>query len=365
MADQTAHSWRARLPAGVSAGLLSKIVTHDAPGEFRAAALDGEGKVWRLFQRRWQGLFDVANVGDVVNARLRHKDRSQGGTFAELESGAPVLVTGQLPDNISEGAQVRARIQAEARRDKLARATWTEDPIQGVDPYDVWAASLPVQSELETVPDPATVETAFDIAMEPSVTLPEGGQIHLERTRALTAIDVDTSGRQGRGSAGARALSINREAAIETARQCALRDLGGLIVLDCVAPLNRSSGAEVSKAFRSAFQSVSSRGLDVIAPSRFGLLQAAIAWGRAPIDDRMLGSDGQPTPETRLLALLRQVDREASAKGAALFRIDLSPAVFDIYCRRQEVCDSVLRDRFGGRVQIARSSDESDAVRVR
>lgn len=365
MADEAAAPWCAGLPAGMTGNLLSKIATHDAPAEFRAAALDAEGRVWRLFQQRWAGAFDHAHVGDVLAARLRRTDRTQGGTFAELDSGEQVLISGRLPDGLSEGAAVRVRIVAEQRRGKLSRAVVTDALVERIDPFQTWKASLPASCSLSEIEDPSVVELAFDAALEPTVTLPGGGQVHIERTRALTAIDVDTSGRQGRGSAGARALSINREAATEAARQCALRDLGGAIVLDCVAPLNQSANAMITKAFQSAFQSASTRQIEVIAPSKLGLLQAAIAWGAAPLEDRLLNANGELTPETRLLSLLRQVEREASANGAALFRIDLSSAVFEAYVSRRERCNDVLMDRFGGRVQAARGTDDTDAVRMR
>ncbi len=60
-------------------------------------------------------------------------------------------------------------------------------------------------------------------ALEPEVTLPGGARLTIEETRALTAIDVDTS--QATGAAAA-------ETAEAAGREIILRNLGGLIAID-------------------------------------------------------------------------------------------------------------------------------------
>ncbi|MBP5698311.1 MAG: ribonuclease E/G [Alphaproteobacteria bacterium] len=65
-------------------------------------------------------------------------------------------------------------------------------------------------------------------AMEKTVSLPSGGKIHIEETHAFVAIDVDSSGVVARGQTD----NLNREAAIEIARQIILRNLSGKIIID-------------------------------------------------------------------------------------------------------------------------------------
>ncbi|MEO0551135.1 MAG: ribonuclease E/G [Pseudomonadota bacterium] len=353
------------MPARMTGSQLTKIITHDAPGEFRAAALDPSNRPWRLFQQRWDGAFAGLQAGDVVAARLRSRGSKHDGSFGEADSGEAVLVTGDLPEGISEGAAFRIEIRAEARRDKLARGVATTAPVRQVHAFERWKDSFPGGRSLLEHEDTSGVDSAFDSALMQTTTLPGGGQIHIEATRALTAIDVDTSGRSGRGSAGARALSINREAAEEAARQCALRDQGGAIVIDCINPLNQSARQAVANAFQETFQSVSKRSVDVVTPSKFGLMQVALAWEHAPLSHRLFLPDGTPTPETRLLGLFRDLEREAAANGAALFRVDLSQSVFELYLMRRDRCDAILKQRFGGRVEVRRSEDDRDEIRTR
>ena len=65
-------------------------------------------------------------------------------------------------------------------------------------------------------------------AMEKTVKLPSGGEIHIEETRAFVAIDVDSANIPARGQID----NLNREAAVEIARQIILRNLSGKIIID-------------------------------------------------------------------------------------------------------------------------------------
>lgn len=61
---------------------------------------------------------------------------------------------------------------------------------------------------------------------QPYAVLPSGGNIIIQNTAALTAIDVNKGADKG------SLLSINLEAAAEIARQIRLRNIGGIIVID-------------------------------------------------------------------------------------------------------------------------------------
>lgn len=80
-------------------------------------------------------------------------------------------------------------------------------------------------------------------ALERKVFLPSGGSLVIDRTEAMTVIDVNTG--KFTGSAGnleATVTANNLEAAEEIVRQLRLRDIGGIIVvdfIDMVLPANR------------------------------------------------------------------------------------------------------------------------------
>ena len=73
--------------------------------------------------------------------------------------------------------------------------------------------------------------------------LPSGGSLIIDRTEAMTVIDVNTGKFTGSGgNLEATVTSNNLEAAEEIVRQLRLRDIGGIIVIDfidMVLPSNR------------------------------------------------------------------------------------------------------------------------------
>ena len=61
-----------------------------------------------------------------------------------------------------------------------------------------------------------------------------GGFITIDKTEALTAIDVNTAKYIGTKSFEETIFNVNREATIEIAKQLRLRDIGGIIIIDYV-----------------------------------------------------------------------------------------------------------------------------------
>lgn len=66
------------------------------------------------------------------------------------------------------------------------------------------------------------------------VPLPSGGYLVLDYTEAMTVIDVNSGKFSGRENLEETIMQINREAAVEIARQLRLRDIGGIIVVDFI-----------------------------------------------------------------------------------------------------------------------------------
>ncbi len=78
------------------------------------------------------------------------------------------------------------------------------------------------------------VEHAIDRALQRQVWLKSGGYIVIDKTEALTVIDVNTGRFVGSKSLGDTVFKINMEACGEIARQLRLRDIGGIIVVDFI-----------------------------------------------------------------------------------------------------------------------------------
>ena len=61
-----------------------------------------------------------------------------------------------------------------------------------------------------------------------------GGFITIDKTEALTAIDVNSGKYTGKKDVEETILKVNREATIEIAKQLRLRDIGGVIIIDYI-----------------------------------------------------------------------------------------------------------------------------------
>ena len=89
-------------------------------------------------------------------------------------------------------------------------------------------------------------------ALDRKVWLPSGGSLIIERTEALTVIDVNTGKNVGSSSLEETVFENNLEAAEEIARQLRLRDIGGIIVIDFVDMEIKANRASVLAAFKAA-----------------------------------------------------------------------------------------------------------------
>jgi ribonuclease E len=89
-------------------------------------------------------------------------------------------------------------------------------------------------------------------ALDRKVWLPSGGSLIIERTEALTVIDVNTGKNVGKTNLEETVYRNNLEAAEEVARQLRLRDIGGIIVIDFIDMEIRENRDKVAGALRNA-----------------------------------------------------------------------------------------------------------------
>lgn len=327
------------------------IFTHHAPGETRAVAIGADGHPFRLFSERWSGNQDRARFGQVSNARLRAFADDLQGAFLQLTSGEEAFLRLKSRDGLNEGALLRVVVRSEARFEKLARVARIEGAMTERTAFQLWCEQMPAPSVSEVTEDHDRVAMAFDEAEAASTTLPNGGRLHIERTRALTAFDVDTAGRKGKGSAGARALAANREAAAEMVRQVSLRGLGGNLVLDCLEPLNAASRQQIQSAVQTAFNDLGLDGVKTLKPSPLGLLEASVPWRVMPMEDQI---NANPA-ETYLLELLRDGQREAIAAPMQFFELCLGGPTWQAYLSRRPDADKAIDKHFSGRLTVSES----------
>ena len=72
-----------------------------------------------------------------------------------------------------------------------------------------------------------------------------GGFITIDKTEALTAIDVNTGKYTGNNSVEDTVFKVNKEATVEIAKQLRLRDIGGIIIIDYIYMKNEKNKEEI------------------------------------------------------------------------------------------------------------------------
>lgn len=126
--------------------------------------------------------------------------------------------------------------------DRLIRDEYAEDVQIIVDNIKIQRrlSELVPEGNVTLYDDPAQIFEAFGIAKElesinrRELPLPSGGQIVIDKTEALTAIDVNTGKFIGRNDFDETILKTNLEAAGLILKQLRLRDIGGIIIVDFI-----------------------------------------------------------------------------------------------------------------------------------
>lgn len=212
---------------------LKNIVDKVAPKNMgviiRTAA---EGASEEALQRDMQHL---VSQWDHVEKGLKDYESSKRPHLLQGEPDVVIRVIRDIFNDdfsklVVEGDDVYSRIREyleSAAPDMLERLEkWDPEEHKGRDVFDKWS----IDSQLRK-------------GMERKVYLPSGGSLIVDRTEAMTTIDVNTGRFIGRGQSLEETVTkCNLEAAEEIVRQLRLRDIGGMIMIDfvdMVMPQNR------------------------------------------------------------------------------------------------------------------------------
>ena len=88
--------------------------------------------------------------------------------------------------------------------------------------------------DIENVMLKYNIQHQLEVAENRKIWLKSGGFITIDKTEALTAIDVNSAKFTGKVDLENTAFLINKEAAIEIEKQIRLRDIGGIIIIDFI-----------------------------------------------------------------------------------------------------------------------------------
>ena len=132
-------------------------------------------------------------------------------------------------------------------------------------------------------------------AVEPKVHLPTGGELLVERTEAMTVIDVN-SGKHVGGALDEAVLALNLQACQAIAQQLRLRNVGGLVIVDFVDMKRPDDRRTLDKAFAEALSRDRAR-VRVGKVSEFGTVQLTRKRARESLADRL--TEACPTCHAR------------------------------------------------------------------
>lgn len=248
-----------------------------------------------------------SQIGAVFLGRVERIEPSLNAAFVEIGLGRPGLLPLKKHGNPTEGALIPVQVRRDEHEGKAVRLSATihsevayaeqlalakgqgRVPACLVPPPNAWQTCLVAldPTEVEEVicerridvaavqrwcalhaqelaqrvrhvparewqPERAEAEEEIAAALEETVQLPCGGNLLIEPVRTLTAIDVNSAAATRKAGLELTALAVNLEAAREVPRQLALRNLGGISVVDFIDLENRNKREQVMEALRAA-----------------------------------------------------------------------------------------------------------------
>ncbi|GGD01654.1 Rne/Rng family ribonuclease [Aquisalinus flavus] len=176
-------------------------------------------------------------------------------------------------------------------------------------------------------------EQQLDEMYQPIVKLKSGGYLVIQQTEALISIDVNSGKATKERNIEATALKTNCEAAVEVARQCRLRDLAGLVVVDFIDMEENRNNRTVEKKLKDAMKTDRAR-IQLGRISTFGLLEMSRQRRRSGIVDGTTrqcptchGAGAIRSHEMAALRILRSIEEEALAGRAGVIAASTSTEV--------------------------------------
>jgi Ribonuclease G/E len=263
-------------------------------------------------------------------ARVASLEPALATAFLDLGGGAEAILPFRPDAKPVRGQTLEIEIRGEPRRGKLAIAR-AFGPGEGAP--RLTAAAPDVAAELQNlVRDARLVEgrAAREVADEAEAEalevihpLPGGGELAIEPTRALTAIDVDLSERKG-GDAKRVTRQANMAALGMAARLLRLKGLGGIVVIDLVG--RGHDGNTLLATARAAF-GPDNPGVSIGPVGRFGTMELSLPRRTRPIAELLCRDDGALSDRTLAQRLIRRLEAEAASQPGGRLSARCAPDI--------------------------------------
>ncbi len=206
------------------------------------------------------------------------------------------------------------------------------------------------------------IESQIDSAYRRRVSLPSGGQIIIDQPEAGICVDVNSARATSADDIEQTALQTNLEAADEIARQCRIRDLSGLIMIDFIDMRSSNSNRKVEERLRQGTRNEPAR-IQIGQISRFGILEMSRQRLRTSLVDvthetcpRCGGTGRIRSVESLGLHILRMIGEEAGKERTSQVVAELPLVVANFLLNEKRPALSHIEDVFGVSVVIVANS---------
>lgn len=206
------------------------------------------------------------------------------------------------------------------------------------------------------------LEDQIETIYKRRVPLKSGGEIVIEGTEAMTAIDVNSS-RSREQSVEELALRTNTEAAAEIARQLRLRDIGGLIVIDFIDMTSTKHTRSVEKVLLDGMRRdkakydatrISKLGILEISRQRLKAAKSTATYVSCPTCD---GAGSVRTTEAAAFSALRRIQTRVvrGDVGVLTAAVPQEVALYLLNVQRDELV--ALEARYAVRIHLVPRQD--------
>ncbi len=155
----------------------------------------------------------------------------------------------------------------------LQRIITNDKSVYDIISNKILESGINIKLELqENVLNMYNLEKQLEETENRKVWLKCGGFITIDKTEALTAIDVNSGKYTGKKDLEQTIFTVNREATIEIAKQLRLRDIGGIIIIDYIDMQNKENEEKIIELFEEQLKKDRSK-TQIVGFSKLNLLE--------------------------------------------------------------------------------------------
>ena len=215
----------------------------------------GQGKRWTYF---------VRDLHMLLNIWKKIQQRIETVPAPAMIYKEPDLIERTVRDFLTEQTD---RILIDSREDyeRIMRSV-SEISRRARNKIQLFKENIPIFERYN-------IERQIAQTFQRRVPLPSGGEIVIDETEALVAIDVNTGSHKGKSEDGKDfILQANLEAVTKAARQVRWRNLGGLVIIDTIDMKSRKDRQTVYKRLKDEMEKDKAKS-QVLPISQLGIMQ--------------------------------------------------------------------------------------------